>query len=406
VNPGTVTKTVVIGVGGGIAAYKVCGLIRRFREAGHVVIVIPTPSALKFVGETTWAALSGNPIRTSVWESVHDVPHVRIGQQADLVFVAPATADLMSRAANGAANDLLTSTLLTARCPVVFAPAMHTEMWEHPATVANVSTLRRRGAVVLDPEHGRLTGADSGPGRLPEANGLFAIGDALLTTSNRMDLLGQRVVISAGGTREPLDPVRYLGNRSSGKMGYSLAAAAISRGAEVTVIAANVELSPVPSATTVGVQTADELQTAVIAAAGTADIVIMAAAVADFRPVEFFEHKIKKGSPAEPTTIELTRNTDILAELVQRRQQGQSIVGFAAETGDQNTSVLEFGRRKLTSKGCDLLVVNDVSAGSAFGSEENEVVILTASGGSTLVERTTKSAVAGQIWDAILEFRR
>lgn len=401
-NSETAAENIVVGVGGGIAAYKVCRLVRRFRESGYNVDVVPTRSALNFVGEATWAALSGNPVATSMWKSAHEVAHVRLGQQADLVLVAPATADLMSRAVAGAADDLLTSTLLTARCPVVFAPAMHTEMWEHPATVANVATLRGRGVVVIDPDEGRLTGSDTGAGRLPEPEGLFSICRAVLSTSRLGDLAGRDVVISAGGTRESLDPVRYLGNESSGKMGFAVAAAAVARGANVTVVAANVDVPPVPGATTVTVRSALEMQDAVTRAAAAADVVVMASAVADFRPTLTAKHKMKKGTTQEPASVDLTRNPDILAGLVTDRPAGQIIVGFAAETGDGNHSALDFGKQKLASKGCDLLVVNDVSDGKVFGTEDNEVVVLAKSGAVTEVARSAKEVVANRIWDSVI----
>ena len=244
---------VVLGVGAGIAAYKACELLRRLTESGHQVRVVPTADALRFVGAATWAALSGQPVTTTPWDDVHEVPHVRLGAEADLVFIAPATADLLARAATGRADDLLTSVLLTARCPVVFAPAMHTEMWEHPATQANVATLRGRGCLVLEPASGRLTGADTGPGRLPEPADLWQVAVRVLargTAGMAPDLRGRRVVVSAGGTREEIDPVRFIGNWSSGRQGYALAEAAVARGAAVTVVAANVGL-PDPAGITV-----------------------------------------------------------------------------------------------------------------------------------------------------------
>src|SRR5580693_8124475 len=273
---------VVLGVGAGIAAYKSCELLRLLTESGHRVRVVPTPDALRFVGEATWAALSGEPVTTDVWTGVAEVPHVRIGQSADLVIVAPATADVLARAAAGMAGDLLTATLLTARCPVLYAPAMHTEMWEHPATQANVAMLRSRGAIVLEPAVGRLTGADSGAGRLPDPAEIFAVATRLL--AREPDLVGRRVVVSAGGTREEIDPVRFIGNWSTGKQGYALARTAVARGAEVIVIAANVALPDPAGAKVVKVTSAREMLTAVTEAAATADAVVMAAAVADYRP--------------------------------------------------------------------------------------------------------------------------
>jgi phosphopantothenoylcysteine decarboxylase/phosphopantothenate--cysteine ligase len=396
------TRRIVLGVAGGIAAYKACLLLRLFTEAGHDVQVVPTAAALEFVGAPTWAALSGHPVSTSVWDHVHDVPHVRLGQQADLVVVAPATADLLARAAHGLANDLLTNVLLTARCPVLLAPAMHTEMWQHPATVANVATLRERGVAVLDPASGRLTGADTGPGRLPEPEDIARAALALLAPEPSGALAGRRVVVSAGGTREPLDPVRYLGNRSSGRQGVALAAAAARRGAKVTLVAGPLEV-PVPDGVdVVRVGSALQMRDAVHAAAPAADVVIMAAAVADFRPAEVAEHKIKKADGVDDAPIvRLVRNPDILAELVTARRPGQLVVGFAAETGDDAGGVLDHARAKLARKGCDLLVVNDVSAGKVFGLAETEVTILRPAGEPIAVPPGSKELVAEAIWDAV-----
>ncbi|MEV4219638.1 MULTISPECIES: bifunctional phosphopantothenoylcysteine decarboxylase/phosphopantothenate--cysteine ligase CoaBC [unclassified Nonomuraea] len=387
---------VVLGVAGGIAAYKACELLRLFTESGHEVRVVPTRDALRFVGEPTWAALSGNPVTTDVWESVHEVPHVRIGQAADLVVVAPATADLLAKAAHGLAGDLLTNTLLTARCPVVFAPAMHTEMWQHPATRANVATLRERGAIVIDPAVGRLTGADTGPGRLPDPAEIFQVCLRVLRGAPR-DLAGRKVVVSAGGTREALDPVRFIGNRSSGLQGYALARTAAARGAEVTVVAANVALPDPAGAAVVRVETTAELREAVLAAAASADVVVMAAAVADFRPADRQDVKIKK-TDGEPDPIRLVKNPDILAELGRERgAYPKVIVGFAAETHD----VLANGQAKLARKGCDLLVVNQVGEHLAFGTPDNAATVLVAGGDPVEVPRGPKEDVADAVWDAV-----
>ncbi|MEV6689763.1 bifunctional phosphopantothenoylcysteine decarboxylase/phosphopantothenate--cysteine ligase CoaBC [Streptomyces sp. NPDC051578] len=390
---------VVLGVSGGIAAYKACELLRRLTESGHDVRVVPTAASLNFVGEATWAALSGNPASTQVWESVHDVPHVRIGQSADLVVVAPATADMLAKAAHGLADDLLTNTLLTARCPVVFAPAMHTEMWEHPATQENVATLRRRGAVVIEPAVGRLTGKDTGKGRLPDPDEIFEVCRRVLTRgAAEPDLAGRHVVISAGGTREPLDPVRFLGNRSSGKQGYALARTAVARGARVTLVAANTALADPAGADVVRVGTALQLREAVLKAAADADAVVMAAAVADFRPARYAGGKIKKQDGQEPAPVALVRNPDVLAEVsAERAREGQVVVGFAAETDD----VLANGRAKLLRKGCDLLVINEVGESKTFGSEENEAVILSSDGAETPVAHGPKEALADAIWDQV-----
>ncbi|MCX5609022.1 MULTISPECIES: bifunctional phosphopantothenoylcysteine decarboxylase/phosphopantothenate--cysteine ligase CoaBC [unclassified Streptomyces] len=390
---------VVLGVSGGIAAYKACELLRRLTESGHEVRVVPTAASLNFVGEATWAALSGNPASTEVWETVHEVPHVRIGQSADLVVVAPATADMLAKAAHGLADDLLTNTLLTARCPVVFAPAMHTEMWEHPATQENVATLRRRGAVVIEPAVGRLTGKDTGKGRLPDPEEIFEVCRAVLARGvAEPDLAGRHVVISAGGTREPLDPVRFLGNRSSGKQGYALARTAVARGARVTLVAANTALADPAGVDVVRVGTAVQLREAVLKAAADADVVVMAAAVADFRPAEYAGGKIKKKDGQEPAPVALVRNPDVLAEVsADRARVGQVVVGFAAETDD----VLANGRAKLRRKGCDLLVVNEVGESKTFGSEENEAVILASDGSETPVPHGPKEALADVVWDQV-----
>jgi len=405
---------VVLGVSGGIAAYKACSLLRLFTEHGHDVTVVPTAAALQFVGAPTWSALSGKPVSTEVWTSVHEVPHVRIGQSADLVVVAPATADLIAKAAHGLADDLLTNTLLTARCPVAFAPAMHTEMWEHPATQANVATLRSRGAHVIEPAVGRLTGKDSGAGRLPEPEALYAAclaivagdGSAVAEAPLR-DLEGRRVVVSAGGTREPLDPVRYLGNRSSGKQGVAIARAAADRGAKVTLVAANVSL-PVPEGIdVVRVETTLQLQRAVEEAASDADVVVMAAAPADFRPALVSESKIKKSSdPDAGLRVELVENPDIVRGLVADRDaRGAAtpfIVSFAAETGDAHGSVMDHARAKFVRKGSDLQVVNEVGADLTFGKDDTTVHLLRrGSDAATTVGPTSKDAVADALWDTI-----
>ena len=400
---------VVLGVAGGIAAYKAAELLRRFTESGHDVTVVPTASALEFVGAPTWAALSGKEIATGVFENITEVPHVRIGQQADLVVVAPATANTLARAAHGLADDLLTNVLLTARCPVVFAPAMHTEMWEHPATVENVATLRRRGAIVLEPAEGRLTGKDTGKGRLPEPAEIFALCIDVLArsasvgaTGDLADLAGRRVVVSAGGTREYLDPVRFLGNRSSGLQGYALARAAAVRGADVVLVAANVSLPDPAGVKVVHVETTAQLREEVVTAASGADAVVMAAAPADFRPSTVSGSKIKKAADGSAPAIELVQNPDILHEISHHRSRPDSVVvGFAAETGDETGSVLELARAKLARKGCDLLVVNDVSGGAVFGSTDNKAVILGADGTVVDVPSGTKGALAHVIWDQV-----
>ncbi len=424
---------IVLGVGGGIAAYKVASLLRLFTEAGHDVTVIPTEAATRFVGVATWEALSGHPVSNSVFDAVHTVNHVRLGHEADLIVVAPATADLLARAATGQADDLLTNTLLMAGdCPVLMAPAMHTEMWQHPATQANVETLRSRGITVLEPASGRLTGADSGPGRLPEPEAIFTAALALAGASAAptvppadpvaqpapapaadpadggpsavRPLAGLTVTISAGGTREPLDPVRFLGNRSSGKQGVALAAAARDAGARVRLLAAHMEVPAPDGVELTQVETALELREAALHAAADSDVVIMAAAVADFRPADVSGTKIKKRDDVADPVINLVRNPDILRELVEVRDaasRNQLIVGFAAETGDAGGDVLDYARDKLRRKACDLLVVNHVGQDLVFGEDTNSVVILSRAGSEPQEASGSKSDVAAAVIDRI-----
>ncbi len=393
--------SVVLGVSGGIAAYKACELLRQLTETGHDVRVIPTRSALEFVGAATWAALSGHPVSASLWQDVHEVPHVAIGRAADLVVVAPATADLLAKAGHGLADDLLTNTLLIARCPVVMAPAMHTEMWEHPATQANVAILRARGVLVLEPAVGRLTGADTGKGRLPEPEQIAHVCRQLLARRDLpVDLIGRRVVVSAGGTREHLDPVRFLGNRSSGRQGYALARTAVARGAEV-VLVTSAALPDPAGVKVVRVTSAQDLHDAVLSEQAGADAVVMAAAVADYRPAERLSAKRKKTATL---AVELVQNPDVLAALVQGRTPGQVLVGFAAETGDADASVLEHGRAKLARKGCDLLVVNEVGESghpTGFEGPDNAATVLAADGTSHEVPLGTKEALADVVWDLV-----
>jgi phosphopantothenoylcysteine decarboxylase / phosphopantothenate---cysteine ligase len=391
---------IILGVGGGIAAYKACELLRLFTESGHQVRVVPTAAALRFVGAPTWAALSGQPVAEDVWSDVHEVPHVRLGQQADLVVVAPATADLLARAAHGLADDLLSNTLLTARCPVLLAPAMHTEMWEHPATVANVATLRARGVRVVEPAVGRLTGVDTGKGRLPEPTEIFAVARRILSrgADAPADLAGRRVVVTAGGTREPLDPVRFLGNRSSGKQGYAFVRAALARGARVTLIAANVTLPDPAGADLIRVGTTGELWEATLKAAADADVVVMAAAPADFRPATYAPGKIKKSDDGTAPIIELVTNPDIAAELGQRRRPEQVLVVFAAETGDAEAN----GRAKLARKRADLIVINEVGPDKVFGAETNAATVISVDGSVTRIPERSKEDLADGVWDLVV----
>ena len=401
---------IILGVSAGIAAYKACELVRRLRDESHDLTVVPTPASLEFVGPHTWAALSGNPVRTQVWDDVHLVPHVRLGQETDLVVVAPATADLLARAAGGRADDLLTNVLLTARCPVIYAPAMHTEMWMHPATEANVATLRTRGAVVLDPDSGRLTGADSGAGRLPEPAELLSVALAVLadpTVAGRAaarDLAGLTVAVSAGGTREPLDPVRFLGNSSSGLMGWAVARAAALRGASVRLVAANVATPPPLNTAAQSVTSTAELAAAMAAAAKDADVVVMAAAPADFTPAAPSSTKIKKSGDSG-LQLELVQTADVLAGLVAARTDDrQVLVGFAAETPNGDQSLVDLGRAKFQRKGCDLLVLNEVGPGLVFGRPHSEITLITSDGVRGPIAGS-KDTLAHHILDAALTMR-
>lgn len=428
---------ILLGVSGGIAAYKAVLLLRLLREQGHAVRVIPTRAALEFVGAPTFEALSGEPVSTEVFDDVPGVQHVALGKGADLVIVAPATADFMARAVAGLADDLLTTTLLAARCPVVFAPAMHTEMWDHPATRSNVATLRERGVHVIEPASGRLTGVDTGPGRLPEPEdiareALSLVDPALVDPSlvepvetpganaetgpEVQDLAGRRVVVSAGGTREPIDPVRFIGNRSSGRQGVALAQAAAARGADVTLVAANLaqEVTDQVDAArgaadrlacaVVRVESTAELRSAVRTAGADADVVVMAAAVADFRPATTPDAKIKKVPGQGPAPIELVENPDILAELAHERlRSDQVVVGFAAETGDASGSVLDHGRTKARRKGADLIAVNAVGSGRGFGTDSNEVTLLDGTGDVVGQASGSKREVADAVWDAVVK---
>lgn len=394
---------IILGVGGGIAAYKSALLLRLLTEAGHSVRVIPTAASLEFVGRATWEALSGEKATHEIFDDVDEVAHVRLGREADLVVVSPATADLLARAASGRADDLLTTTLLTATCPVLLAPAMHTEMWHHPATRANVALLRERGVTVLDPAVGRLTGADSGPGRLPEPDVIAA---AALALVRPQDLAGLEVVVSAGGTIEPIDPVRFLGNSSTGRQGVELARAAHERGARVGLVAASIDVDVPAGVEVTRVSSARDMHAAMDTAARTADVVVMAAAVADFRPENVVRDKIKKTDGGEPPVLRLVENPDILADLArQRRRPGQTVVGFAAETGDAEGTVLDHARAKARRKGADLLVANDVSGGRTFGSSDNSVTILDRDGSTVASADGTKAAVAHAVWDAVLRAR-
>ncbi|HAS32318.1 MAG TPA: bifunctional phosphopantothenoylcysteine decarboxylase/phosphopantothenate--cysteine ligase CoaBC [Microbacterium sp.] len=399
---------IVVGVTGGIAAYKSVHLVRRFVKAGHDVHVIPTDDALRFVGPTTWEAISRNPVTTSVHDDVARVRHVSLGQSADLVVVAPATANFLAKTAAGLADDLLGTTLLATTAPVVVAPAMHTEMWQHPATRANIATLRDRGVHIVGPADGELTGGDSGPGRMTEPD---EIADIAMTVLAPKDLAGVRVVVSAGGTREPLDPVRYIGNRSSGRQGVAVALAAADRGADVTLVVAHVETEAAASARrhpriqTVEVGTAADLQSVVGAAAVGADVVVMAAAVSDYRVAAVSDTKLAKETD-DGLTLELVQNPDILAGLAAARPDGQTIVGFAAETEPDRERLLERGRRKRERKGADLLVVNEVGWSRGFEQPDNAVAIIGHGGHVVAERRGSKREIADALWDVVVTARR
>ncbi len=396
---------IVVGVAGGIAAYKSVELVRLLRESGHRVTVAPTRNALNFVGTATFEAISSEPVVTSLWSNASDVSHVHLGQTADLVLVAPATADLLARAAHGIADDVVTNLLLTAHGPVVLAPAMHTEMWRHPATQANVETLRTRGIHVLDPAVGRLTGTDSGPGRLPEPAYLADVVADLLERPIVRDMTGLHVVVSLGGTREEWDPVRFLGNRSSGRQGSALARAALLRGARVTAVVGHVECPVPPVHVRVDAESAvamhKAMQEAVFSPDGQVDAVVMAAAVADFTPSSVSAGKVKKdGSVPE---LSLSETDDILAGLVASRGHRSSpvLVGFAAETAGDRTSLESLAERKRARKGCDLIVANDVSDG-VFGSDTNAVLIVSEAGVVDEIPTARKGLIAHRVWDQVL----
>ena len=452
----TGTRRIVVGVSGSISAYKATFIIRQLRAAGHEVKVVASAAALKFIGESTLAALSGAPVASQLFSDAGAVEHVAIAEWAQLLLIAPASADLIAKLAVGRADDMLTTTALTTTAPIVISPAMHTQMWQHPATVANVEILRSRGVKVIEPASGRLTGKDSGPGRLPEPEQIVAQALEFLRQSEHFkaasngggaqvvdavqnqgepsqdqpgqnqpdqdlaaqdlqfsqDLAGKHFVISAGGTREAIDPVRFLGNRSSGLQGIALARAAVERGAHVTLVAANIEaalLAQLPEQVeVVKVVSALQLRDAVHEAGRSAQVIIMCAAVADFRPKTYAGFKLKKSTDSGETdksyTLELVENPDILAGLAsQRLNEGQVIVGFAAETGDEHTSALEYGRRKALKKGADLLAVNTVGATSGFGDVANEIHVLDSHGQQVGHSAGSKLQVARDLVELIAQ---
>lgn len=391
-------REVVLGVGAGIAAYKACDLLRRLQDRGFLITVIPTPNSLNFVGKATWEALSHRPVKSEMWSDVSSVPHIELGRRANLIVIAPATADLLSRIASGRSDDLLTATVLSTKAPIVLIPAMHPEMWSNPATIENVRLLRSRGFFVLDPSHGRLTGTDIGVGRFPETTEIIEFIEECYGSS--ADLLGRKIVITGGGTREPIDPVRFIGNRSSGKQAAEFAEVAAARGAQVTMILGPSAISPVEGVETISVETAEEMGSALERVSTDCDALIMTAAVADARPIAREGKKIKK---SELGTIVLEENPDLLARFASSRRMGQVIVGFAAETESEPSRLRELGLEKLRRKGVDLLYVNDVSEGQVFGSERSEGFLLNSHGEIHRFIDANKRDVAIRILDAVRE---
>lgn len=391
---------IVLGVTGGIAAYKATSIIRLLSEAGHDVKVVPTQNALRFIGATTLEALSHNSVDPDLYTDVDSVKHIELGKSADLVIVAPATASFLARYAAGLADDLLGNILLATTAPVLVAPAMHTEMWNHLATKQNVSTLRDRGVAVLTPASGRLTGSDSGVGRLPEPEEIVEAAIALLT---KRDLEGKRILVTAGGTREAIDPVRFIGNHSSGKQGIAIAREAVRRGAQVTLLAANVEGAQVAGAEVIATNTAIEMEREVNHRLTSTDVFISAAAVSDFRVADVSATKLKRSQLGDQINLKLVANPDILAGVVSRvREEGLAVrtIGFAAETAGTAWALAELAKSKLISKGCDIIVANDVSGSAVFGSEHNDALIITKDGAQTQAAGT-KSEVASVVLDIL-----
>jgi phosphopantothenoylcysteine decarboxylase/phosphopantothenate--cysteine ligase len=384
---------VILGVGGGIAAYKSCDLLRRMQERNYEVTVVPTPSALNFVGTATWEALSGKKVTTQVWESVEEVRHVKLADENEMIIISPATADLIARIAMGRADDLLTNLVLASNAIKILIPAMHPNMWNNPATVSNIALLKERGFHVMTPATGRLTGADSGIGRLPETSEILAYLASVI--SDTQDLIGKHVLVTAGGTREAIDPVRYIGNRSSGKQGYTIAQAALDRGADVTILSANVNLPDPVGAAVVRVESARELEIALEQHFPSTDLLVMAAAVADARPEQVGTEKLKKDTYRE---IRLIENPDLVAQISKQRTK-QVIVGFAAET----TLNIAEANRKLLAKGLDLIYLNDVSTGEIFGSDSTQGVFITTDGKEIPVSKSNKATLANQLLDLVID---
>ena len=390
-------RKLILGIGGGISAYKSCDLLRRLQENGFVITVVPTKSSLNFVGEATWSALSGNKVYTNLWQDIEQVPHISLAKESDAIIIAPCTADLIARIAQGRADDLLTNIVLASTKPKILVPAMHPEMWLNEATVTNVKTLRERGFLVIEPDFGKMTGSDVGIGRYPETNKIIeALNQHLVRSA---DLLGKKILVTAGGTREPIDPVRFIGNRSSGKQGFALALAAANRGAEVHLITANTDLPAIEGITTTFVETADQMAAVLKHEFNFADALIMSAAVSDFKVSNSSQDKIHKD---QINHFSLETNEDILNSIGKMKKGSQITVGFAAETLSSESELRVAGNKKLTSKNLDLIYVNDVSNGAVFGSDETSGLIMDVSGEITQVPAISKDTLSDILLDKIL----
>ena len=388
-------REIVLGIGGGVSAYKSADLLRRLTERGYLLSVVPTQSSLNFVGAATWEALSGRSVASDLWRNVESVPHISMAQKADAVIIAPTTANLLAKIAHGICDDLLSNIVISTKSPLILVPAMHPEMWQNPATVANVKQLRQRGVIVIEPEYGRMTGSDVGQGRYPDTS--VIIQELERTLSAKADLLGKRVLISAGGTREPIDAVRYIANASSGKQGFAVALEAVKRGAQVTLVAANSMEPDIEGVDVIRVSSAEQMLTALASKFSDSDILIMSAAVADFRPAKSYEHKLSK---SEFSAIELVANPDILAQLSAHRRQDQVIIGFAAQTGSEG---IELARAKLEAKGIDAIYFNDVSAGAIFGSTHTSGLLIGKNGHNQEVSNVSKDTLAALLLDYALD---
>lgn len=390
-------RKLLLGVSGGISAYKSCELLRRLQDEGFIVDVVPTSASLNFVGKATWEALSGRKVLTDLWSDVEKVPHILMAKENDLIVIAPTTADLLAKLASGRSDDLLTNIVLASTAPKILVPAMHTEMWLNPATVANVKTLQDRGFVVVAPDEGRMTGSDVGVGRYPEASKIIEIIN--LTTHITADLAGKKILITAGGTREPIDPIRFIGNRSSGRQGFALAAAAASRGAQVHLVAANTDLPVIEGVTITSVETAEQMAAVLEYEFSECDALIMSAAVADAKVANYSEQKIKK---EKLDVVSFSKNPDILKNLSEKKKPGQIIVGFAAETISGLSELQQRGEEKLVSKSLDLIYVNNVSDGAVFGSENTQGLIIDKNHNVIKVPQISKDTLSDILLDQLV----